>query len=72
MRMSIVKVAFVLVFIFTSDMCKDSEARGPIVHYPCHSDKECQIAVGPGYKCVGTNCVPPQQFEKIHIQASKE
>ncbi|KAE9608355.1 hypothetical protein Lalb_Chr08g0234641 [Lupinus albus] len=72
MRMSIVKVAFVLVFIFTSDICKDSEARGPIVYFSCHSDLDCERIHGPGFKCVGTTCVPRQKFEKIHIQTSKE
>ncbi|KAE9608251.1 hypothetical protein Lalb_Chr08g0233481 [Lupinus albus] len=64
-------ILFTCITYVNTDMCKDSEARGPIVHYPCHSDSECQIAVGPGFTCVDTNCVPPAQFEKIHIQASK-
>ncbi|CAL0321194.1 unnamed protein product [Lupinus luteus] len=71
MRMSIVKMAFILVFIIASGLYKDSEARGPIVHYPCHSDIECQRLFGPGYKCIRTNCIPPQLFDKVHIQASK-
>ncbi|CAL0321193.1 unnamed protein product [Lupinus luteus] len=71
MRMSIVKMAFILVFIIVPDMYKDSEARGPIVHIPCHSDSDCQSIFGPGFKCIHTYCFPPQLFDKIHIQTSK-
>ncbi|CAL0321196.1 unnamed protein product [Lupinus luteus] len=72
MRMSIVKVAFLLVFIFASDMFNDSEAQGPILRFPCHSDLECQRILGPGFNCVHKYCFPPESFKKIHIQASKE
>ncbi|KAE9589148.1 hypothetical protein Lalb_Chr21g0305971 [Lupinus albus] len=54
-------------------MCKYSEARGPIFHFPCHSDLECQRTFGPNCKsCINTYCCPPPPSDKIHIQASKE
>ncbi|KAE9589143.1 hypothetical protein Lalb_Chr21g0305921 [Lupinus albus] len=54
-------------------MCKESDAFGPIVHFPCHSDSDCQKSYGPACKrCINTFCCPPPTFDKIHIQASKE
>ncbi|KAK7322596.1 hypothetical protein VNO77_25984 [Canavalia gladiata] len=42
-RKSIVALTFLLAFfIIGSDMCKKSEARGPIVHYvPCSTNSDC-------------------------------
>ncbi|WVZ00730.1 hypothetical protein V8G54_026799 [Vigna mungo] len=56
-RCSIVNVIFVLaLFImisdfFNADLCMITiEARGPIVHIPCYSDKQCQ------YRCRKPYC----------------
>ncbi|CAL0321493.1 unnamed protein product [Lupinus luteus] len=72
MMMSIIKMSFILVFIFASYICNYSEARGPIFQIPCHSDLDCERRYGPSCKCINTNCCPTPPFDKIHIQTSKE
>ncbi|KAE9589151.1 hypothetical protein Lalb_Chr21g0306001 [Lupinus albus] len=53
-------------------MCKESDAFGPIIHFPCSSDKQCENIHGPGCKCIRTFCCPPLLFDKTQSQASLE
>ncbi|CAL0320533.1 unnamed protein product [Lupinus luteus] len=53
-------------------MCKESDALGPIVHFPCTSDQQCEKFYGPECKCIKTYCCPSSLFDKIHSQTSQD
>ncbi|KAH1253896.1 hypothetical protein AAZX31_04G123100 [Glycine max] len=72
-RNSMVKLTFLFAFfIIASDMCMKLEARGPIAHWNCDNDSQCQFTCPTcGCRCINTwcQCPTPPFTDNIHIQA---
>ncbi|KAE9593138.1 hypothetical protein Lalb_Chr19g0136601 [Lupinus albus] len=56
--MSIIKLAFLWGVILASGVFKESYAMGPVVHFPCFTDKGCEQFYGTSrnVKCINKHC----------------
>ncbi|CAL0333231.1 unnamed protein product [Lupinus luteus] len=75
-RSSTLKLTILLVFfIIASDMCKKSDAKGPVITLPCQNDQQCRSfprCNECGCKCiVGIGCQCSTSLNNnIHTQSS--
>ncbi|ESW20827.1 hypothetical protein PHAVU_005G017900 [Phaseolus vulgaris] len=69
----VIKFAVLLAFlVISSDVLMKSEARGPIEHWHCTNDSQCQFSCkGCGCKCVNTwcQCPSPTVADNVVVQA---